>query len=99
MRKLQASVLIKAPIHVVQDLTRAERRHAWLQTPRSSLIQTLDESFVATAADSGTMLSLKVKYQSRVPFLEPWILDGYPESVVSSLSRLKDMAETQLQPL
>jgi len=96
MRKLQASVLIKAPIKIVEALTQSDRRHAWLRTPRPAFIQTLDESFVATETINGTKLSLKVKYQSRVPFLDPWLLEGYPESVASSLSRLKDMAESQL---
>lgn len=94
MRKLQACVLINAPVQVVRRLTEKSHRRHWLRTSRPTLIRTTSESVVATEVEGGTQLQLQVEYQARVPFLEPLIIEGFPESVVSSLSRLKEIAES-----
>lgn len=95
MRKLQACIHINAPVQTVRDLTADQQhRSAWLVIGGYRWVRTLDESWEATECEGGTRLSLHMRYQSRLPFIEPLLTDGFPHEMVSSLNRLKTMAET-----
>lgn len=94
MRKLKAYVHIKAPVHKVQSLTEADRRHEFMPVRRNLWLRTLAEHWETTEWEGGTRLSVQVHYRSRLPFLEGILADGVQQSVANSLSRLKHMAET-----
>lgn len=96
MRSLQACIHINAPVQTVRDLADAQHRSAWLVIGGYRWVRTVDESWEATECEGGTRLSMQLRYQSRVPFIEPLLTDGFPHQVVSSLNRLKAMAETAI---
>jgi len=93
VRSLQACINIKASVQTVRDLTAAPCRSAWIGNGGSKWVRTVDESWVATEWEGGTRLSLQMKFQSRLPFFEPLLTDGFSHQVASSLNRLKELAE------
>lgn len=96
MRKLRAYVQIQAPVQTVQQL--ADRRRDWMVTQGSILVRTLSESWEATETEGGTRFTVRMEYQGRIPLVEELVADSMQESLVTSLDRLKHLAETDKQP-
>ena len=96
MRKLKACIHINAPVQTVESLTAGPNRAAWMAKTDNLWIRTLGESWAATECEGGTRVSLQMQYRSRLPFAEPLLTDGVSRQVASSLTRLKEIAESQM---
>lgn len=99
MRRLRACIQIMAPVQTVRTLTDADHRSEWMSTPKSAWVRTLAESWEATESNGGTLLSMNMEYQYRLPFLETLAGEDFQHAVTRSLSRLKQMAEGQTEPV
>lgn len=91
VRKLKACVHIKAPVQTVRELV--SHRQEWLVTRGGVLLNTLAESWDAAEEPGGTIFTLQMEYGAKLSFLEPFMGDGFQQSVATSLSRLKQLAE------
>jgi hypothetical protein len=93
MRKLKAFIQIQAPVQTVKSLTDLPHRQAWMVTRSSNLVRTVSQSWEAAEVNGGTRFTLQMAYASRIPFLEPFVMDGVQSAITHSLSRLKQIAE------